>query len=71
MTYIADNVCFLFSRMGTEECAEEQSMLLLSFPILMLSPASTSEILIGKSFLTAVLMLVAVAASIALSEVRK
>lgn len=53
--HIADNVCFLFSRMGTEECAEEQRMLLLSFPILMLSPASTSEILMGKSFLTAVL----------------
>lgn len=96
MTALPIMFAFLFSRMGAEERVNEQSMLLLSFPILMalsmtgafvlammvaeekekhtlrvlmLSPASTSEILMGKSFLTAVLTLVAVAASIVLSEV--
>ncbi|MCM3786443.1 ABC transporter permease [Neobacillus mesonae] len=96
MTAMPIMFAFLFSRMGTPDRGDEQSMLLLSFPILMalsmtgafvlammvaeekekhtlrvlmLSPASTSEILMGKSFLTAVLTLVAVAASIVLSEV--
>ncbi|MCM3260976.1 ABC transporter permease [Paenibacillus lautus] len=37
--------------------------------VLMLSPASTTEILMGKSFLTFVLTLIAVIASVAVSEV--
>lgn len=37
--------------------------------VLMLSPASTTEILMGKSFLTFVLTLIAVVASVAVSEV--
>ncbi|PJN51459.1 hypothetical protein PAEVO_45510 [Paenibacillus sp. GM2FR] len=54
---------FVLAMMVAEE-KEKQTL-----RVLMLSPASTTEILMGKSFLTFVLTVIAVIASVAVSEV--